>query len=693
MKHFKLIRIILLVALVVMSVSGAEAKTISTKQNQIKKFGSLNEFKKFVREKVEFNSGSIMPYAMTEMSARPVAAPSMDKAEAASDYSNTNVQVVGVDESDVVKTDGQFIYSINGQQVTISDVRQPQAPKVVTKISFKTQPQSLYLNDNKLVVVGYDYEFAEANAKLMIMPRAGFTFVKVFDVSDKSKPREVRSLRLEGDYSNSRVIKGYLYLITNNYNYSIGPVPLPRIYEADKLINSEKNTARYSVPNIYYFDMPYRNLNLTTVAAVNLNNDQQAIKTELYALPGGETVYASEQALYIAYVKYFDQAALMMSVSKEVVGPKLSTEDRNRLVRIEAVEDFILSSEEKLSKANQIIYRHLASLSMTEREALNKKIAELAKQRVLANLNNLQVTVVHKINLDGQNLRYQGFAEVPGRVLNQFALDESNGYLRLATTRDAVSNFMYLPGLEDKKSNGVYILDPKMKAVGKLEGLAPTEQIYAARFIDERLYLVTFEQVDPLLVIDLSKVNAPKLLGELKVPGFSQYLQAYSKNILLGVGRETRSVDGRVMSGGLKISLFDVSQVDKPKELDAMVLGGAGSDSSALYDHKALLLAPEKNLLAMPVSLTKQVAGAGWGELDFDGLVVLAVDGKTLKLRGKISHGQSANDYQSKIKRALYIKDNLFSISDKWLQVNQLDNLKELNKLQLSTEFDYQISN
>jgi uncharacterized secreted protein with C-terminal beta-propeller domain len=191
MKHFKLIRIILLVALVVMSVSGAEAKTISTKQNQIKKFGSLNEFKKFVREKVEFNSGSIMPYAMTEMSARPVAAPSMDKAEAASDYSNTNVQVVGVDESDVVKTDGQFIYSINGQQVTISDVRQPQAPKVVTKISFKTQPQSLYLNDNKLVVVGYDYEFAEANAKLMIMPRAGFTFVKVFDVSDKSKPREV----------------------------------------------------------------------------------------------------------------------------------------------------------------------------------------------------------------------------------------------------------------------------------------------------------------------------------------------------------------------------------------------------------------------------------------------------------------------------------------------------------------------
>ena len=694
MRVIKILTILTVISSLVLLVSpiSVQAKT-ETKQNQIKKFGSINEFKKFVNEKVQLNNLSPMLYKNQDLSARAVAAPTaMSEVANGDDFSRTNLQVAGVDEADLVKTDGGYIYSVSQNDVFITDAREAKNLKLVTKINFKSQPQNIYLDNNKLVVIGYEYQNEESLVK-MIMPRSGFTFIKVFDVTDKLKPRELRSLKLEGDYASSRVINGYLYLITNNYNYSIGPEPLPRIYENDKLINSAKNTSRYAVPNIYYFDMPYHGINLTTVAAVNLRNDGQMIKTEIYALPSGEVVYVSEKALYIAYTKYFDQAALMMGISKEVMLPKLSALDRQKITRIEAVEDFILSQEEKLNKVNQIIERHLRTLTSAEQEALNKKINELAKTKLVANLDKLQMTVVHKINLSGQSLNYQGFVEVPGRVLNQFAMDEEFGYLRVATTRDAAANFVYLPGLSDKRSNGVYIVDQKLKLIGRLEGLAPTEQIYAARFMQDRLYLVTFEQVDPLLVIDLSKAQSPRVLGELKIPGFSQYLHPYDKNTLIGIGRETKAIDGRVLTDGLKISLFDVSQVDKPRELDKLVLGAAGSDSSVLYDHKALLFSAEKKLLAIPATLTKQMNGMNWGELEFDGALVLGVNGKNLQLRERISHDELGRDYQNKIKRLLYIGNNLFSISDNVIKVNELDNLTELNKLQLRKQVDYQISN
>ena len=182
-------------------------------------------------------------------------------------------------------------------------------------------------------------------------------------------------------------------------------------------------------------------------------------------------------------------------------------------------------------------------------------------------------------------------------------------------------------------------------------------------------------------------------MGELKIPGFSQYLHPYDKNTLIGIGRETKAIDGRVLTDGLKISLFDVSQVDKPRELDKLVLGGAGSDSSVLYDHKALLFSAEKKLLAIPATLTKQMNGMNWGELEFDGALVLGVNGKNLQLRERISHDELGRDYQNKIKRLLYIGNNLFSISDNVIKVNELDNLTELNKLQLRKQVDYQISN
>jgi len=611
------------------------------------------------------------------------------------DFSKTNVQVEGVDEADIVKTDGNYVYSVSQKDLIITQVMPVNQAKVLTTITFNDQPQDIYLDGNKLVVIGNDYSFWNEMDSLRFIRRSNYTFVKVFDISDKTKPKELRSVRIEGNYANSRLIAGYMYLVSNTYNYILDKDILPRVYENDVLISSDKASARYTMPKIYYFDLPYQNFNFTTVSVINLKDDTEALKTELYLLPGGETLYASQNSLYIAYGKYLNQAEIMMKVARETVWPKLAEKDRARISQIEAIDTYILSNEEKLEKINQIVSRYLATLDEATRATLEKEIEDATKAKLMTMLDQLQTTIVHKINIKGKDLNYQGFGEVPGRILNQFSMDESQGNFRIATTRDAAANFVYMPGLSDKRTNGLYVLGPDMKQLGKLEGLAPDEQIYSVRFMQNRAYMVTFQQTDPLFVIDLSQASAPKVLGELKIPGFSQYLHPYNDTILIGLGRNTETKDERVLTKGLKLALFDVSNVASPKEIAKVELGGRGSHSEALNDHKAFLFSKDKNLIAIPASLTKETVGDAWGGVDFSGALIFKVTDKELTLRGKISHNQAANnnEYSNNVRRALYINNNLLTISDQLIKINQLDNLSELNKIQLRKAQDYTIKN
>jgi len=679
-------------------------------QGQVKKFANLTEFKKFVESKQVYNQefggivrgrfgldDGMMPTVMNAVGAEKQALESVTS-PSGSDYSQTNLQVAGVDEADIIKTDGKYVYTVSQKDLMIIDASPAQEAKVLTTINFKNQPQEIFLSGNLLVVIGLDYNFSSLMDKMTFIRRPSFTFIKVFDVSDRRKPKELRSVSLEGDYSNSRLINNYLYLITNSRNYLMDPIILPRIYENDRLITAEDNTDRYLVPDIYYFDFPYHNFGATAVNVIDIKDNNTPIKSEVYLLPGGETVYMSPNALYIAYGKYLNQAELMMQVAKETTWPKLPEADKMKIAKIEAIEDYILSPEERLEKINRLVNTYLNSLNPTDRSALESEIELNTRAKILSLLDQLQTTVIHKISVDKADLKYQGFMEVPGRILNQFSLDESNGYFRVATTRDAASSFTYLPNLSDKRSNALYVLDGSLKIVGRLEGLAPDEQIYSVRFIQQRAYLVTFQQTDPLFVIDLSQATAPKVLGELKIPGFSQYLHPYNDNLLIGLGRDTGlEADGRVIVKGLKLALFDVSNVSAPKEIAKVELGGRGSDSEALLNHKAFLFSKEKNLIAIPARLTKELPGQAWGELDFNGALIFQITDRSLSLKGKISHqstGQKNNDdYQKQVKRILYLGDNLCTVSDQYLQLNRLDNLTELKKVELRQNKDYNISN
>lgn len=206
-------------------------------------------------------------------------------------------------------------------------------------------------------------------------------------------------------------------------------------------------------------------------------------------------------------------------------------------------------------------------------------------------------SVIHRFALDGGDITYQASGTVPGRLLNQFSLDQYHENLRVATTTNGYTSGDY------QEENNVFVLSPDLSIRGRLQHLAPGEKIYSARFMGDLLYLVTFRQVDPLFVIDLSNPDQPGILGELKIPGYSDYLHPYDARHLIGIGKDTEESEwGGVIPTGIKIALFDVTDVNNPRLVDSRVIGEKGSDSEVLRDHKAFLLDHHQNLMVLPIT-------------------------------------------------------------------------------------------
>jgi inhibitor of cysteine peptidase len=292
--------------------------------------------------------------------------------------------------------------------------------------------------------------------------------------------------------------------------------------------------------------------------------------------------------------------------------------------------------------------------------------------------------------VEADSIEYAASGSVPGYVLNQFSMDEYSGYFRIATTG---SSWRLFSG--GGAQNNVYVLDMNLKVVGSIEDLAPGETIYSARFVGKRGYLVTFKKIDPLFVIDLENPTSPSVLGYLKVTGYSGYLQPYDETHLLGIGKETVAAEEGDFAWyqGVKISLFDVADVEHPVEIGKYEIGDRGTDSPVLSNHKALLFDRARNLLVLPVALHEidpakyygEVPPNAYGDLVWQGAYVFnvsAADG--LALEGRITHLKSdVYDYEHYVKRALYIDNVLFTISDKTIKMNNLATLEEINEVQL----------
>jgi uncharacterized secreted protein with C-terminal beta-propeller domain len=309
---------------------------------------------------------------------------------------------------------------------------------------------------------------------------------------------------------------------------------------------------------------------------------------------------------------------------------------------------------------------------------------------------NQATTQVYRFTLKNGEAKLIARGEVPGTLLNQFSMDEQNGFLRIATTTGEVWF-----GSGNPSKNNLYVLNADLEIVGSLEDLAPGERIYSVRFIGSRGYMVTFRTVDPLFVIDLKDPENPFLLGELKIPGYSTYMHPYDEDHIIGFGMDTEAIqlkdeNGKiigetVMQLGIKIAMFDVSDVNNPREKFKVNIGDSGTYSDLLYNHKALLFSKDKNLMAFP--LTEMKGDNRMTKFDFQGLYVFSIDEKQgFELKAKITHlsdkeRESASeywfDYNKAVERGLYINDVLYTISKAYIKANSLTTYEELGILDL----------
>lgn len=568
-----------------------------------------------------------------------------EMAGAAADSSQTNVQVAGVDEADIVKTDGNYIYQINSENVVIIQALPANHMQVTAKIDFgmaNFTPQEIFLDNKYLVVIGHNNPeiYAKESARSI---RPGIyppfkhyqptTLALIYNIEAKNNIHKVREIELQGDYLSARKIGSSLYLVSRAYldYYSASEndeITLPTM--RDSLSNNDFEII--DCAKINYFPEEIFPAYIM-IAGLDLDKEEKANVTTI--LGNGENIYASLNHLYIAVTR----------------------EDTSRpLLRDSSFPN-----------------------SVSERQ-----------------------TSIYSFALAEGKINYQAKGRVPGHILNQFSMDESGGYFRIATT----SGELWRDD-DNTSKNNLYVLDNDLQMVGRLEGIAPGETIYSTRFMGDRAYMVTFRTVDPLFVIDLKEPSNPTILGKLKIPGYSDYLHPYDENHIIGFGKDTIEVkhgdnDVQAYYQGIKIALFDVSEVNNPRQIAAEIIGDRGTDSELLHNHKALLFSREKSLLAFPITVMslseedklKNPAGSpAYGSFAFQGAYVYSIDPqKGFALRGKISH-LSESDYLKSgdfwygsgknVHRIIYINDTLYTLSPGLIKANQINNLKEIGFLSL----------
>src|SRR6058998_620542 len=307
-------------------------------------------------------------------------------------------------------------------------------------------------------------------------------------------------------------------------------------------------------------------------------------------------------------------------------------------------------------------------------------------------------TAVHRISIDGGSISYQATGTVSGHVLNQFSMDEYNGNFRIATTGYGVNQVAPTGGVASNyvQQTNLYVLDSGLHIIGRLEGLSPGEAFYAARFMGDRAYLVTFQRMDPLFVIGLQDPTQPKVLGQLNIPGVSDYLQPYDETHLIGLGKSSENVtwENAALFQGLKLSLFDVTDPSHPIDASDFLVGDRGSDSPALTDHRSVLFDQSLNLLVVPVEIAQAQQNStfpwGYNPPVWQGAYVFNVTTQSgLVFRGGITHvpnGELPSYYNTNlfVDRALYIGGVLYTVSNSMVKMNSLADLTEIGSVSLA---------
>jgi len=616
--------------------------------------------------------GQIMDMAIAEVAESGATLSKVSAPAPGVDFSETNIQVAGVDEADILKTDGEYIYTISNDILYIIKAYPGEDAEIVSTIPYEEDdPQSLFIDGDKLAVFG-DFEDLDFYQDMDFRPSQGMTFFDIYDISDKSEPELLKQYKFEGNYFNARMIDDYVYFVVRNGIEHRPDFPTPLVFE---------DGVRSSMPvvNMHYFNIPYQNPQFVTVHAVNVNNIAENVNSKGVAVEWDQNLYMSQDNMYITYTERVDEWEIERKVRMDILEPSLTDADKKLIAKIKEADSDLLNQREKEQKIYEIYQSYINYMTQTERDDLEDDV-ENQMLELLEKMEHFEYTVINKISVnDGSiNVKYNG--KVPGRVINQFSMDEaSDGVFRIATTIS--QRWSRYDKQRSESTNNIYTLSKTLDMLGELEGLAEGERIYSTRFIGDRLYMVTFRQVDPFFVIDLSNPSNPKELGQLKIPGFSRYLHPYDKDTIIGVGQDATET-GRTR--GLKISLFDVSDVKNPKETAKFITEERYAQSTALTEHKAFLFDREKELLVIPAFSYDWDEGEGSG---YNGAFVFKIKKDEITLRGLIDHSMAADSgryyHQPQVERSLWIKELLYTKSPKLLRINELEDLSSVKNIEL----------
>ena len=593
-------------------------------------------------------------------------------------YSTTNVQVGNVDEPDFLKNDSKYTYIVSGDKLTIIDVYPAETAKILLKIGLDIPQgqnlQNMFLKGDRLIIFYQTYENASTIPEYNFVPRQIYspkTHALVIDISDKENPKIVKDYSVNGDYNNARMLGDFVYFITIN-NANSNELIIPQVSESSKTIIA---------PDVFYFDNPEQYYTFNTITSFNIFGD--TINSETFMMSGANTIYVSEKNIYITYQKnipYQYYPTLNKDRFFEAIVPILPEDIQKEITSI--TENNSLDSHEKWNKVSELLQDTYNKLPKNEKGNLFSRIQQSLVEYDSKIQQEAQKTIVHKIAINDGALAYVSKGEVPGHLLNQFSMDEFGNRFRVATT----SEFYTYQG--NHLFNNVYVLDENLKVVGSVEKIAKDESIYSTRFIGDRLYMVTFQRMDPFFVIDLSK-DTPQVLGALKIPGFSNYLHPYDENHIIGIGKETKENPyGGIEVQGVKIALFDVSDVANPVIVGVTTIGKQGTESEVLSDHKALLFDKEKNILSIPIWEQEQIYQDSnkpyieprmWRGFYIFG--ISPVDG--IALKGKVEHSNNVNYDYSYGSRSFYIGDVLYTVTSNMIKMNDLNDIHEINQLKL----------
>jgi hypothetical protein len=559
---------------------------------------------------------------------RPSGATTVSRASSAS---GTNNQVAGVDEADFVKNDGAYVYVVANGALRIVEAMNP---RVLSVMRLPGTARELFVEGDRAVVYlssgdrkrseckyGYDCVFAGDGTR---------TTVLVVDVKDRARPFTVRKIDLSGSLMAARRIGQTVHTVVADND------PIEPAYTT------------------WLDDLPWCHENEPVVVArfARLKRENEERIRRAAAVFPTLTDRGHERNLCdILRTPAADGQAFTSVVSFDMNSDKAKV----TTATIQSRPGAVFASDTGL---------YLAVGHSSRRGDDGDR------------------TYVHKLRIGASpsETRYMASGSVPGHVLNQFSMDEWQGKLRIATTTGRVPD----PNVESTVSILAESEGRGLVQLGAIEHIAPTEDIRAVRFDGDRAYVVTFKKTDPLFVLDLHDASAPRILGELKIPGFSTYIHRIDPTHLLSIGFDARDHGSFAYFDGVLLQLFDVTNPTEPVLLHRETIGTRGSSSEAATDHLAFNYFADKGLLAIPITLCEGGGdGVNGDKLAFSGLLLYDVDrDRGFRRLGGVDHGRKGascgtwwSNATSHVKRSIFMDDLVYSVALDKMKVQKMDRL------------------